>query len=228
MSSLALRIWMSILLAAVGVYAAWSGYHVWARQVARQSVTPAPDLPPVTLDDVTLTDTEGKAFPLSSMKGKVWVASFFFSTCPGTCLQMNRSIAALRDEYAKQDVKFVSISVDPTMDTPERLKSYSENFEAKPEEWKFLTGDFADVQQLGLDVFKVSVGYKTHSEKMVLIDAKGKVRGFFNAIDAVQVEKFRKELDRALADAASHATDEESDESVSLDDKLAPAKASGA
>jgi len=95
--------------------------------------------------DVLLTDQDGTKLRLYSdlLKGKVVIINPFFATCTGSCLPMNRTLAkvqeALGDRVGK-DVVMISITVDPTMDTPARLKAYATQLKAKPG-WHFLTGD---------------------------------------------------------------------------------------
>ena len=76
------------------------------------------------------------------LKGKTVVINCFFATCQGACLPMSRTFVKLQgmlDPAMAKDVVFVSISVDPTMDTPERLKKYATDLGAKPG-WLLLTG----------------------------------------------------------------------------------------
>ena len=91
---------------------------------------------------LTSQDQQKLRFYSDVLKGKVIVINSFFATCPGACLPLNRNLEKLQslvgDRFGK-DVFFVSISVDPTVDTPERLKSYATKLNAKPG-WLFLTG----------------------------------------------------------------------------------------
>jgi protein SCO1/2 len=94
--------------------------------------------------DVELLDQDGRKvrFYSDMLKGKTVVINAFFTTCTSVCPPMNRNLEkvqeALGDRLGK-DVFIVSISVDPTTDTPPRLKEYAQRFHAKPG-WTFLTG----------------------------------------------------------------------------------------
>ena len=94
--------------------------------------------------DVELLDQDGKKVRFYSdvLKGKTVVVNAFFTTCTSVCPPMNRNMEkiqeALKDRVGK-DVFFVSITVDPTVDTPARLKEYAKKFHAGPG-WMFLTG----------------------------------------------------------------------------------------
>lgn len=99
--------------------------------------------------DVVLSDQNGNKLRFYSdlLKGKVVIINSFFATCTGSCLPMNRNLqkvqAALGDRVGK-DVFIISISVDPGVDTPARLKAYAKTLGAGPG-WYFLTGDKLDV-----------------------------------------------------------------------------------
>jgi protein SCO1/2 len=99
--------------------------------------------------DVVLINQNGEKMRLYSdlLKDKVVVIDFFFATCQGSCLPMNRNLQkvqeALGDRVGK-DVHIISISVDPTVDTPASLKEYAKKLNARPG-WYFLTGEKANV-----------------------------------------------------------------------------------
>jgi protein SCO1/2 len=99
--------------------------------------------------DVSLVNQDGEAMRLYSdlLKGKVVVIDFFFATCQGTCLPMNRNLQKVQDSLGDRlgkEVYLISISVDPAVDTPARLKEYAKKLNARPG-WYFLTGEKASV-----------------------------------------------------------------------------------
>ncbi len=99
--------------------------------------------------DVLLVNQNGEKMRFYSdlLRGKVVIINSFFGTCPGSCLPLNRNLekiqAVLGDRLGK-DVHIVSISVDPTVDTPASLKEYAKKLHARPG-WFFLTGSKQDV-----------------------------------------------------------------------------------
>jgi protein SCO1/2 len=99
--------------------------------------------------DVELVNQNGEKMRLYSdlLKGKVIIMNFFFATCQGSCLPMNHNLQKVHDalgDRVGKDVYIISISVDPTVDTPASLKEYAKKLNAKPG-WYFLTGDKANV-----------------------------------------------------------------------------------
>ena len=76
----------------------------------------------------------------STLNGHVWVANFMFTNCPGPCPRMSSQMHEVQTALAGQDVKLVSITVDPERDTPEKLAKYAAFYNATPGVWYFLTG----------------------------------------------------------------------------------------
>lgn len=116
-----------------------------AQQPAAQSDTPAHKY----FTDVELINQNGEKMKFYSdlLQGKVVIINSFFATCQGSCLPLNQNLAkvqeALGDRLGK-DVYIVSISVDPTVDTPPNLKQYAKKLQARPG-WFFLTGSKENV-----------------------------------------------------------------------------------
>lgn len=99
--------------------------------------------------DVVLLNQNNEKMRLYSdlLKGKVVIINAFFATCQGSCLPMNRNLEKVQDALGERfgkDVSIISISVDPTVDTPANLKEYAKKLHAKPG-WYFLTGDKKNV-----------------------------------------------------------------------------------
>ena len=140
----------------------------------------------------TLTERSGQSFDSASLKGKVWLASFFFTACPGPCLRMNARLQEIQQALNKDkhgDVRIVSMSIAPEMDTPEVLRKYAERFHASPDHWLFLTGDREKIYDLAHKVFTFAVqkvddpvdpNAYVHSTRVALVDRDGVVRGSFD------------------------------------------------
>jgi protein SCO1/2 len=152
----------------------------------------------------TLTERSGQAFDSTSLAGKVWVADFFFTQCPGTCLMLSNRMKEIHRATAKSgDVRFVSISTDPVADTPEVLRKYADSLGADAR-WSFLTGPRPEIFDLSIHGFKlalvdadgVDVKEKIiHSTKLVLVDKHGWIRDYYDGVGDKPGEK-----ERLLAD----------------------------
>jgi protein SCO1/2 len=152
------------------------------------------ELPPGEVAPFELTDENGKPFDSASLKGKVWVASFFFTNCPAVCWRMNQALAAWQHTHPESDVRFVSITCDPDNDTPEALARYAAHFKADPKRWTFLTGDMKAIENIGQGSFKIAVVKGDHTDRACVVDRQGRVRGRFRLTEPDQVEM----LDRLL------------------------------
>jgi len=144
-----------------------------------------------------LTERSGKTITNHDLSGKIWVADFIYTTCPGPCPLITAGMAKLQDAVAHDpQVQLVSFTVDPQTDTPPVLAKYADQFGADPNRWWFLTGPekpLDDLIQNGfLQVVQDNSGqppqegqYKvTHSTYLALVDADGNVRGFYDGVGA--------------------------------------------
>jgi len=147
-----------------------------------------------------LIDQNGAPFGSPQLRGKIWIADFVYSTCPGPCPMISSRMAELQKPLRDSDVKLVSFSVDPRHDTPAVLRNYAAKLDAQPGRWYFLTGDKATIYRLSRDGFKLAAeegeaADPIHSTRMVLVDRSGTIRGYYDATDADAIT-------RLLADTA--------------------------
>ena len=157
------------------------------------------------IPDFKLTERSGREFDSQSMKGHVWVASYFFASCPAACLQLNQALAGLQTDPDLKDVQFVSITCDPANDTPEVLRMYAGRFAADAKRWQFLTGKLDQVLAIGMGCFNVPVAQQTHSQRAIVLDRNNCIRGYFSLTDADEVDRMRIRLKELLAEPAKSA-----------------------
>ena len=167
-----------------------------------EHAAPAAGRPEIIIKPFELTDQEGKPFNTASLKGQVWVASFFFTNCPAVCWQLNRNLAALQAEMPDSKAHFVSITCDPDNDTPEALAKYAAHFKADPARWKFLTGNLDDLKNVGKQ-FWVSLDKAIHSDRVMVIDGTGKVRGDYRVTQPEEIPRLKKKLAQIEAEQAA-------------------------
>jgi protein SCO1/2 len=147
-----------------------------------------------------LTAQTGETFDSKSLEGHVWVADFFFTTCPGPCPMMSQKLSEVQRRTADlPEVKLVSFTVDPATDTPAVLTTYSKHFKADPARWTFLTGPIAALDDLGRNSFKLNPvdGSTTHSTRFALVDRRMQVRGYYSMDEDDFLPKLIKDI-RAL------------------------------
>lgn len=159
-----------------------------------------PELPRLgQVPEFTLTNGFGKPFGTKDLNGRIYMASFMFTSCPTTCpgLIERMKVAQKRLKGLGQKVALLSISVDPVYDKPEVLFKFARKNKANPYIWHFLTGSRDNLRGLLIDGFKVPMGDKepiegvvgdetvtlmdiAHTEKLVLVDEEGMIRGYYS------------------------------------------------
>ncbi len=164
---------------------------------------PAEPLDPIgEVADFQLTDQDGAAFTRADMSGSVWVIDFFFTRCASICPNMTLAMKELGERFPGEDeLKRISISIDPEFDQPEVLKAYADKMGLPQEGWRFLTGERATIAELSLQSFKLAFGEEMdeeghilHSSRFVLVDRQGRVRGYYDGLD----HELRPRMDRAV------------------------------
>jgi protein SCO1/2 len=161
--------------------------------------------------DFQLLDHEGRPISLADLKGRYWVAEFFFASCAGICLQMNQNMTEVQRAFLDRadQVKIVSFTVDPERDTPEVLKAYSQNWNARLEQWIFVTGPKPEIYRLARHGFKLAADEIPpqeeggpydfiHSSKFALVDPQGQIRGYYDGTDREEVRRLIGDLKRLL------------------------------
>src|ERR1700722_14804332 len=105
--------------------------------------------------DFALTDQSNRPFlSANTLRGKVWIADFIFTNCPGPCPRMSAQMRQVDNAlHDLKDLRLVSFTVDPVRDTPAVLAKYADHYQAEPGVWYFLTGPQADLPHLARNVF---------------------------------------------------------------------------
>ncbi len=138
--------------------------------------------------DFTLTERSGRTVGSAELAGRVWIADFIFTRCETICPRMTATMATLASELSDAPrVRFVSFTVDPAYDTPAVLADYAARYGADPERWLFLTGEKGVIYPLLSGSFHLSAegadGAFVHSSRFVLVDAEGRIRGYYDSTD---------------------------------------------
>ncbi len=173
-------------------------------------VSPEPEADDVVvpkLADVpfSLTDQTGEEFSSTALEGRVWMGAIFFASCPGPCFRENQAIAEILRDIDDPDFMVVSLTCDPENDTPKMLASYAERFDAKPARWKFLTGDLTLIEKVGTTLFRLPVELGVHSERGVVFDREGRLRGGYHLLQQDRVDLLKKLIREVLAEKPAGA-----------------------
>ena len=158
-----------------------------------------------------LTNEFKKPFGSADLKGRFYIANFMFTSCPTTCPRLMEKMDLVQKRIRGLGTKaaIVTFTVDPEVDTPDVLFKYARKRHSNPFIWSYLTGSRADLEKIVVDGFKVPMGGKekiekqveaekvtlfdiAHTEKLVLVDDKGQIRGYYGTE--------RVEMDRMMID----------------------------
>jgi protein SCO1 len=177
-------------------------FFIWRGQVnhlANRPLSSYGSVPPFQL--VNQNDT---TFGSNELAGKIWIADFIFTSCPGPCPIISTRMSELQKPLRKTDVHLISFSVDPEKDTPEVLRRYAEKLKAEPARWDFLTGSKQAIYNLSKDGFKLAVSddpdarIPVHSTRLVLVDRRGIIRGYYDALEPDGVTKVLADANHLL------------------------------
>ena len=145
----------------------------------------------------------GKEVGLEDWGGKIIIADFFFTSCPSICPKLTRNMKKLQTAFKKTDslVRFVSFTVDPARDTVQALKAYGDKFGIDHDTWFMLTGDRNELYDIALNEFKASIASNgnidtgfIHTDRFFLLDKERVVRGWYNGLDSVNLDKLIKDV----------------------------------
>ncbi|GAA4375156.1 SCO family protein [Hymenobacter koreensis] len=165
----------------------------WQRDTVFHKVSP-----------VRFLTQSGRRLAPADLKGSVYVASFFFATCPQVCPRLNTQLQRVQEKYrAEPRVKLVSYSVDPQHDSVAVLARYAEQYGAISGKWFFLTGPQDSIRRVALEDYRVTEpGPATisqgpglvHSQRLVLVDREGHVRGLYDGLNPREVDRLITEI----------------------------------
>lgn len=157
----------------------------------------------------SLTDQDGKTVTEATVKGKIYVADFFFTTCPTICKDMARNMRRLQDEFNDDEaVLFLSHSVTPEMDSVPVLKAYADKNGAVSGKWIITTGDKKQIYELArksyFAVLTEGDGGEVdfiHTENFVLVDTEGRLRGFYDGTNDDEMKLLIRDIRKLLKES---------------------------
>ncbi|MEX0886738.1 MAG: SCO family protein [Phycisphaeraceae bacterium] len=202
-------------LIATALAAVVAGAVAGARWMAVYSPTHRDEPLPVLFDDMPafeLTDQHDRTVTPANLEGRIWIASFIFTRCGGICPMITAHKSELQrlldsEGTSADDVQLVSFSVDPGHDTPAVLREYADRYDADPDRWLFLTGERDVMWRLVGDGFRLMVEEQAdesmpiaHSNRFVLVDRAGRIRGYYDALDLDKRTELLADLQWLLAE----------------------------
>lgn len=162
-----------------------------------------------TIADFTLVSQTGDTVTQEDFADKIYVADFFFATCPTICPVMSSHIAELQTAFKQYpEVKFLSHSVTPELDSVPVLAEYGELYGAMPDKWVLATGDKKHIYELArksyFAVLDEGDGGKQdfiHTENFILVDPKNRIRGFYDGTSSDDMVRLKSEIKLLLRES---------------------------
>jgi protein SCO1/2 len=153
-----------------------------------------------TIADFALVNQNGDTITQEDYKDKIYIADFFFTTCPTICPIMTKNMASIQDKIG-DDVLLLSHSVTPQIDSVAQLKKYAIEKGVDDSKWNLVTGDKKQIYELAR---KSYLAVKTdgdggpfdmiHTENFILVDKKKRIRGFYDGTNEAEVQKLLDDL----------------------------------
>jgi protein SCO1 len=158
------------------------------------------------IPDFSYTNQNGQTLAKKDVLGQVFVADFFFSTCPTICPKMTSQMKRLQTLTSDiEEIRFLSFTINPKNDTPEVLLDYANQYGVSLSNWDFLTGDEDATHHLGVKGFLVHAradedepGGFAHSPSLVLVDRKGHIRGVYDGTSTEEVDQLNLDIRKLL------------------------------
>jgi len=163
-----------------------------------------------TIAPFSFTDQNGKLFGNRELEGKIYIADFFFTTCPGICPRLTANFGKVQEAFQNDpNVMLVSFSVTPDFDNSVVLNNYAKNHNVNYDNWRLLTGNKKDIYTLARQSFFADedLGEQQnendflHTENVLLIDSQKRIRGIYKGTIPFEMEKLVKEIKLLEADS---------------------------
>jgi len=154
------------------------------------------------VDDFLFYNQEGKKVTLEDVKDKVYVADFFFTTCPGICPKMKKQMSRVYEEFKnRSDFILLSHTVMPEVDSVEVMAEFAKKQGAVSEKWMFLTGEKKEIYRMARQSY---FAVKTkgdggpddfiHTENFILVDKNLRLRGFYDGTSTEDVDRLIQDI----------------------------------
>jgi len=150
------------------------------------------------IGDFNLVDQWGNKADSSLLEGKIYVADFFFTTCPTICIDMGANFQRIQETYKDEDrFHLVSHTVMPEIDTVEVMHAYGERMGAIKGKWHLLTGEKRELYRMARREYFAVMEQGTsfdphdfiHTENVILVDEKKRIRGFYDGTSDLDIDR---------------------------------------
>lgn len=156
-----------------------------------------------TIAPFEFTNQNGIKVNNSTFKNKIYIADFFFTTCPSICPILAKNMNAIQEKYKEdEDILLLSHTVMPWVDTVEKIKEYAVTKEAIDDKWHLVTGNKDKIYNLARTSYFADEDFKKtkdenefiHTENFILVDKKGRIRGVYNGTLALDIKRLQRHI----------------------------------
>jgi len=208
--------WLKILVLILVFVAGSTASYQILKPKPRLPIYNPTDLNPAVVDDdlervgrghrignFDLYDQWGNRVDSSLLEGKIYVADFFFTTCPTICIDMGQNFQKVQEAYLDEDrFALVSHTVMPEVDTVEVMRAYGERMGAVKGKWHLLTGEKRELYRMArrqyFAVMEPGTSFDEHdfihTENVILVDEKKRIRGFYDGTNDLQMEQLIRDI----------------------------------
>ena len=163
------------------------------------------------IEDFSFINQNGEEVTNATFDDKIYVANFFFTMCPTVCPKMEANLSIIQEEFSgNSEVNILSHTVMPWADSVQRLQEYARINDINSEQWHLVTGDQDDLYKMGRLAYFVDEGFGKgitdlddflHTENIVLIDKKRRIRGIYNGTLKLEMRRMIEDINWLLEES---------------------------
>ena len=153
------------------------------------------------ISDFSLTNQNGKVITQKDYENQIYIADFFFTTCPSICPIMTENMFKIQEKTENKNVLLISYSVTPEIDSVSQLKKYAIKNGVNDNKWNLLTGDKKEIYDLARKSYLVAKidgdGGEfdmIHTENFVLVDKEKRIRGYYDGTNSEEIDKLLNDI----------------------------------
>ena len=158
------------------------------------------------IPNFSFVNQNGDIINQESEKNKLYIANFFFTSCPSICIDLTKNLKLVQDAFDANDILILSHSVDPKIDSVERLKKYKKINDINGKNWFFLRGDINEIIKMAqLGYFAIASidnhieNSLIHTENIVLVDSESRIRGVYNGTSQLEMSYLISDIKKLLS-----------------------------
>ena len=158
------------------------------------------------IPNFSFVNQNGNIINQESVNNRIYIANFFFTSCPSICIDLTKNLKLAQDAFDANDILILSHSVDPKIDSVERLKKYEEINDINGKNWFFLRGNINEIIKMAqLGYFAIASidnhieNSLIHTENIVLVDSESRIRGVYNGTSQLEMSYLISDIKKLLS-----------------------------